>query len=144
MADSIEPFVPVNTTEIRDAALDYAERGWRVVPLHTRDKRPYPKGWQKAATDDPEVITGWFQQWPDANVGVALGEDSGIVDIECDDEQAEKTLVDLFDGDIPNTPTYLARRGKHRLFKWNAAIPFPEKNGFKIGALEFRTGNGGF
>ena len=143
VADSIERLFPVKTTEIRDAALDYAERRWRVVPLHDRDKRPYPKAWQKVATNDPEVITGWFQQWPDANVGIVLGEESGIIDIECDDEQAEQTLRDLFDGDIPNTPTYSARRGKHRLFKWNEAIPFPEKNGFKIGALEFRTGNGG-
>ncbi len=131
--------------EILDAALRYAEAGWRVVPLHARDKRPHPKAWQKAATCDEEVITDWWDRWPDANLGVALGRDSGIIDIECDSPAAEKLYIELWGGNPPVTPTYEGSRGKHRLFKWSVDLPHADKAVFKIGlenALEFRTGNG--
>lgn len=126
------------------AALEYAQKGWRVVPLHHRDKRPHPKAWQKAATTDAEVVEQWFgDQWPDANVGVVLGKDSGLIDVECDSPEAEEVLLKLFDGNPPMTPTYSASRGKHRLFKWDTSLPFQDKAVFKVGQLEFRTGNGG-
>lgn len=142
MLDNTNPSFFVNSLEVPNAAIEYAERGWRVVPLHGHDKRPRVKAWQNAATDDAEVIEGWWQRWPDSNVGIVLGEHSGIIDIECDDEKAEAALLKLFDGEFPVTPTYSASRGKHRLFKWSKEIPFQNKALFKIGKLEIRTGNG--
>jgi hypothetical protein len=32
---------------IADAALAYAKRGWRPVPLGRKSKKPIGKGWQK-------------------------------------------------------------------------------------------------
>lgn len=126
---------------ILSAALDYAARGWRVLPLR-EGKIPRLKAWQRAATTDPETIERWWQEHPDDNVGVRLGESSGIIDVECDSAEAEKMLLDLFNGDPPVTPTFAAKRGKHRLFRWRPDLPNASNAVFKFGALEFRTGNG--
>ncbi len=126
---------------VLNAALEYATRGWRVLPLR-EGKIPRLKAWQRAATADAETIERWWQEHPGDNVGVRLGEASGVIDVECDSAEAEKMLLDLFNGDPPVTPTWIAKRGKHRLFRWRADLPHPENAVFKFGPLEFRTGNG--
>ena len=127
--------------DILSHALDYAGRGWQVLPL--RDgKIPRLDGWQHKATTDEDVITRWWEDFPDDNCGVKLGPNSNLIDIECDDEAAEQVLLNLFGDDLPFCPIFAGRRGKHRLFKWRDDLPFPDKNNFKIGALEFRTGAG--
>lgn len=141
------------------AAIGYAHHGWHVVPLYSVDngtctcskgrdcpspgKHPRLNNWQDHATDDPETVERWFtSDFPASNVGVRLGRVSGILDIECDDAEAEETLLVMFGGEFPHTPTYKSSRGKHRLFRWRDGLPHADKNGFKIGKLEFRTGNG--
>lgn len=128
-------------SRILSAALDYAGRGWRVLPLR-EGKIPRPKAWQRVASCDESIIERWWQENPSDNVGVRLGEASGIIDIECDSPEAEEMLLRLFDGDPPVTPTFSAKRGKHRLFRWRLDLPAQDKAVFKFGALEFRTGNG--
>ena len=123
------------------AAVEYAKLGWRVVP--TKGKRPScGDDWQHQATSDPAHAGSMFRQHRHDGVGVLLGESSGIIDIECDDPLAEETLLELFDGLIPLTPTFGSTRGKHRLFRWSDQLPVHDKAVFKIGQLEFRTGNG--
>lgn len=125
------------------SACEYASMGWRVIPIRAGEKRPLPTEWQKVASRDEDQITKWWARWPDAGVGVKLGPDSGIIDVECDDDEAEQTLLALFEGEFPVTPTFMASRGKHRLFRYRDDLPEKEKNGFKIGKIEFRTGGGG-
>lgn len=128
-------------SRVLQAALEYGGRGWRVVPI--RDgKKPRLNAWQKAASCDEETIERWFQEHPSDNVGVRLGECSGIIDIECDSPEAEMLLLKLFGDNPPVTPTFAAKRGKHRLFKWRGDLPAADKAVFKFGDLEFRTGNG--
>ncbi len=130
-----------STDEILSHALDYAAKGWRVVNL--RDgKIPRFDEWQKKATTDEDTIISWWEQFPDSNLGIALGPESNLIDIECDDEHAEEVLTNLFGEELPVCPTFAGRRGKHRLFKWRDDLPHSDKNNFKIGALEFRTGCG--
>jgi len=129
-------------SRVLTAALDYGERGWRVLPI--RDgKKPRLNEWQRVASTDAETIERWWEEHPHDNVGIRLGESSGIIDIECDSPAAEETLLRLFGGNPPVTPTFSAKRGKHRLFKWRADLPAPDKAVFKFAELEFRTGNGG-
>lgn len=123
-----------------DVALTYAQLGWLVIP--TVGKVPCGgKAWQKKATADPVEVARHFSTTHDG-LGVVLGQRSRIIDIECDDPAAEQTLSDLFEGNIPLTPTFQSTRGKHRVFCWREDLPGPNVTVAKIGKLEIRTGNG--
>ena len=129
--------------QVLTAALECAGYGWLIVPLENgRSKRPVRENWPEAATTNEEQIEAWWRDKPGRNFGVLLGPKSGLVDFEADGPDADSTLAQLFGGEFPITPTYKARRGKHRLFKWRDDLPEPHKNAFKIGSLEVRTGNG--
>ncbi len=47
-------------------------------------KHPRTKHGVRDATKDPEQIKAWWRTWPDANIGVATGRDSGIIVIDAD------------------------------------------------------------
>jgi putative DNA primase/helicase len=64
------------------AALEYAARGWPVLPCRT-DKRPYTEHGFKDATCDAALISGWWQRWPSASIGIATGA-AGLVVIDVD------------------------------------------------------------
>lgn len=83
------------------AALTYARRGWRTLPLHTLNssgactcklgikcprlaKHPRIREWETRATTDPATINEWWDRWPTANVGIATGLESGIIVVDID------------------------------------------------------------
>lgn len=47
-------------------------------------KHPLTRRGLLEASTDPEIITGWWQRWPWANLGMPTGEPSGIVVLDCD------------------------------------------------------------
>lgn len=139
------------------SALEYAGMGWKVIPCYgvydggacnckkrgqckSAGKHPRIDEWQRNCTDDEEIIDGWFTKWPTANVGVRLGPQSGIVDIEFDDEEGRK-VADRLLGEC-YTPTYTSGRSVHRLFKYSGDLPH-QKSVTKIAGLEFRFGTEG-
>src|SRR5262249_22849313 len=124
-------------------ALDYARRGWPVIWLPPRKKRPVVEGWQHVATTDPAVIAGWWAETPTRNVGVQLGPKSNLIDVECDTPEAEAALVGLLGGEAPVVPTWQSVRGKHRLFLWTPDLPFPDNAVFRFRGIEFRSRSGG-
>jgi hypothetical protein len=70
---------------VREAALAYLARGWSVIPIEPRGKRPvvpWLEYQRRLAT--PHEIEHWFQRWPDANVGVVTGALSGLVVLDVD------------------------------------------------------------
>lgn len=123
--------------DVQQAAKIYASLGWHVLPV--KGKVPASgDGWQFKTTSDVEAAEVLASIGD--GIGVQLGSKSGIVDVECDSEEATKQLQDLL-GDLPITPTFQSSRGCHYLFKWSGDWPAPNKAVFKIGAIEFRTGN---
>jgi hypothetical protein len=124
-------------------ALQYAASGGPVLPCLPCTKKPLPKAWQHAATTDPAQIERWWAPSPTYNVGVLLGPKSGIIDVECDSEEAERELGVLLGVQAPVVPTFRGKRGKHRLFRYQTDLPYPDKAFFKFCGVEFRTGNGG-
>lgn len=118
-------------------ALIYASLGWYVVPV--LGKRPVGDAWQTTATNNQVKIPRLFSVHHDG-VGVQLFQ-SGIVDFDCDSEEAEATLQKLFNGKTPKTPCFQSAKGKHRLFK-TANLPASDKIRFVIDGLEIRTGAG--
>jgi hypothetical protein len=84
-------------------ALRYALAGWPVFPLQPGGKAPaipsaHPEGDPLRgkctgacgrpghgvydATTDPEQIGQWWAEWPDANIGLAIGDDLVIFDVD--------------------------------------------------------------
>ena len=68
--------------EILAAALVYASMGLSVIPL--RGKLPIFKNWPEVATTDCDTIQKWFQQQPDANLGIATGKKSNVFVMDID------------------------------------------------------------
>lgn len=66
----------------RDAALQYAGMGFRVLPVQPGRKVPLFPNWPILATSDTHLIREWFQRWPRANVGIACGDGLGVLDID--------------------------------------------------------------
>lgn len=121
--------------DVLNSAKLYASLGWHVLPVS--GKVPSGgEGWQHKTTNDPEqverIITG-------DGVGVQLGPKSGIVDVECDSAEASDELLALIND--TQTACFASKRGVHYLFRWHDNWPAPTKAVFKIGAIEFRTGN---
>jgi hypothetical protein len=147
-----------------EAALSYGARGWQVVPLHNltdtgacscgraegcdvrnRGKHPRLKEWHLSATSDEKTITSWWAKWPTANIGILLGQKSGVVDLECDTPEATRALIDMFDGMPPIVPRYSSSRGDHYLFQWSPELDQLRQGNqavFKWRGIEFRIGGG--
>lgn len=103
------------TNTLLEAALDYAARGWRVFPLKPRGKTPLVKGGFKVATVAPAQIRAWWEKWPDANIGIATGQASGILVLDIDSPEglaALKRLRELH-GELPATMVATTARGWH-------------------------------
>lgn len=85
-------------SDLLDAALVYAGRGWPVIPLHgwslqgctcgRRDrcpspaKHPHTTNGLKDASTDPKQIREWWSKWPDANVGLVTGVAFDVLDVD--------------------------------------------------------------
>jgi hypothetical protein len=135
------------TNPLYAAALTYADRGWRLVPLHectppataggpfgcscgrrdceSQGKHPRLKEWQKVASSERDLIAEWWRKWPSANVGVALGAASGIVSIDVDSEAGGKLLKDLAGGQTDPTLTYRTGKGWRALYAIPKNLPSP-------------------
>jgi hypothetical protein len=94
---------------ILDAALDYAEAGFSVIPVRPSDKAPYTAHGLKEATTDTETIREWWTRWPDANVAIACGKVShNIVVLDVDMKEKKNGLRSINawqvnHGDFPET-----------------------------------------
>ncbi len=131
-------------------ALKYAEMGWYVFPC-TSSKQPYTIHGMKDATTDQAAITLWWNEWPDALIGIYC-ERSGLfcLDIDVDHGNGVNgffSLAELIDkvgnsqallplvGPVQSTP----RGGQHYLFKMPQGMDIPN-NANKLGAgLDLRS-----
>ncbi len=112
-----------------DWAHYYAALGLRVFPIKPGQKSPpLVTDWPKAATADPAALSAWWERWPGANLGVAMG--GGLVDIEtdvkpgADGEQSLAAWATAARVAVP--PTWSFRSGGggvHRLFRCSGDIP---------------------
>jgi len=111
----------ISSGKFQDIATELAEKGYSVLPLSVPGeggrcryrpgfseknvgKAPLTQHGQKDATTDLERIAHWVQQWPDANVGIAL-EDANLVDVSSDslEAYARFRLLGLPDGALVYT-----------------------------------------
>jgi hypothetical protein len=66
------------------AALAYARAGLPVFPLKPRSKVPATGDGFKSATLEVEQLEDWWRRWPEANLGIRTGGESGLVVLDVD------------------------------------------------------------
>ncbi len=142
----------METDEARvNVALSYAERGWRVLPLwwpliddgqpprcacgnpecDCIGKHPLarpggaPNGLH-SATNDSETVRGWWERWPEANIGIACGPDSGILALDLDGPEGRKSTAGRH---LPVTPCVTTGNGTHYYYRHPA---IPARNGVRL------------
>lgn len=121
----------MNTLLIQ-SALDYAERGFSVIPVEPRGKKPLV-AWEQYQTQPApaDEIKKLFLT-PGANVAIVTGKISGLVVIDIDTEGAKeklKAIVGEYDLDrVPRSRTgragsYFLRTLEHRSKTERACCP---------------------
>lgn len=135
-------------SDMLDAALAYAARGWPVFPCSPQNKKPLvPKdrdaegrpirgtGGVSKATVDPELIRTWWGKWPRAMIGLSVGKAGFFVldfDPRTDPQTGEDYTLDRLKPEVEaqigrELPTSLAVRtpsgGVHVYFRQPADGP---------------------
>ncbi|WP_327169205.1 bifunctional DNA primase/polymerase [Streptomyces subrutilus] len=161
------PAAPVKAVPpMIDFARWYGQRGWRVLPLHhvvdgkcscgnpkqdpkhdyrQGGKHPVHGAWQANATTDLQQINAWWGQRPNANIGIATGEASGIFVLDVDPDNGgfdSLTALQAEHGDLPDT--FRDETGSGGLhFFWNWPGFNPRNSAGKLGAgLDIRAEGG--
>lgn len=149
------PLTPALNNPLLASALEYGQRGWKVLPVHSiqdgccscgksgcsrEGKHPRTQRGVNDASGDPEVIAGWWEQWPHANVAIATGEMSGIavLDVERDCLESLERLL----GERRLPPTFTTNSGgggKH--FYFLAPLGVATKKVVSVGDFQ---GNGAY
>jgi hypothetical protein len=91
-----------------------------------------------------ESLREIWSRYPDANVGLKLGKDTGIADIEVEDRKTgEASFLTLMGGEVVTTMGWTSARGNHRLFQWDQRMARYDKSIIKhaeLPGLEIRFG----
>ena len=99
-------------SDLKDAALGYARRGWSVFPLHGIENNVCTCGYDcKApgkhpvsslalhgfhdATTDPAVIGEWWDKKPNSNIGIATGQVSNLWVLDVDNKRSVEIAPDV-------------------------------------------------
>ena len=104
--------------------------------------------WGSEATTDLAQIEAWWDEWPDANIGIVTGQDSGVVviDLDCGPDPERPTMgggqqcmIDLaqqIGQELPATVVALTPSGGSHLY---FASPKDEEVKSSVGKTVYRT-----
>lgn len=114
---------------MKEWALSYADRGLAVFPLRPRDKRPMTENGCKNATTNRQQILSWWNNWPDANIGIATGSRSGglvVIDLDVDEDKGINGYETLKawqreNSELPETWQSITGRGGYHLIYRDSA-----------------------
>lgn len=136
------------------AALEYADRGWAVFPLHSikegrctcgkencehPGKHPRTAHGRNDATTNKAVLREWWKKWPDANVSLATGADSGgliVLDVDKKAGGLENLKKLGAKGNLPYTLSVFSGGGGQHYY-------LASKNGTKIRNMQNVAGLSG-
>jgi putative DNA primase/helicase len=151
--------MPINLTKIKAAkqsvlgkkllaaALSYAQQGLRVFPITPNEAfPPLITEWQHKATCDLKQIKKWWATWPEANVAIATGMESGVIVVDVDMKNGKngKATLSALVKQHENFATRMAGSptgGEHYHFK-SPGYKIGNRAGFAHG-IDFR-GDGGY
>ncbi len=104
---------------VLEAALDYCRRGWAVVPVHYRDKKPVGVAWHERRLAEAAVRTEFAAR---RNVGVLLGQASGgLADVDLDVPEAAVAARTL----LPATARFgrPSKPASHLIYQVHGELP---------------------
>lgn len=145
----------------RDAAFDYARRGWPVFPCHepvaggcscgradctSPAKHPRTRRGLHDASCDPAVIADWWHRWPTANVAISTGARSRIVVVDIDPAHggdASLTELERSHASLPPTTTVITGSGGRHLYFAHPEVHVRNSAGVLGAGLDIR-GDGGY
>lgn len=124
------------------AAVEYACNGWHVFPAPAGEKKSYLSaefsgGRKWGATNRPDEVREIFERYPEANVGIMTGVDTGFFVVEVDtpeghavDGIAALAALEALHGALPPTREAGSPSGSiHRYFRHPG---FPVKNSASV------------
>lgn len=104
---------------VLDSALEYARKGWHVLPLIPKGKIPASKHGLKDASTTPNQLLAWFENHPDLNLGIRTGKCSNLVVLDIDKKSGGigswEALVDALKIDV-KTYTIQTQGGGYHLY----------------------------
>jgi Bifunctional DNA primase/polymerase, N-terminal len=123
------------------AALQFSS--WGMAPLcccdpdHVAVGKPHAKGcttwgktpmrpWKRWQTQVPALadVERQWRDYPLGNVGIVLGQGSGVVRIDVDGTTGPALLAQWSGGDLPDTWEFLSPSGGHGwLYSWDKEVP---------------------
>lgn len=153
-------FTAPSLSTIAEAAARYASKALPIFPLHwitsagkcscggpdcrSPGKHPLTIKGVKDASADAAMVANWWQRWPEANIGLAMGPTSGLFAVDIDPRNGgDVTLEDLEreHGRFPDTLIAdTGGGGTHYLFRFDQARRLPGKLGKGIDI----KGDGGY
>ena len=105
---------------------DYLQAGFKVLPLQSNKKIPFTtetftNGF-KSATNDIQALKEHWVNYPESNLGIRVGEDTGLIVLDVDVHEVDgyKTLsaIEKVHESLPNTlEVATPTGGKHYYFK---------------------------
>lgn len=145
-----------------ESALDLVREGYSVFPAHgitesgrctcgdpncqNPGKHPAIKGWQKAATTDPEQIRSWWKQNSEYNPAILTGGSLAVLDVDGEEGRESLRRLEEEHGPLPDTRTVVSGRpdgGEHRYYHTNPGEEVKNSTG-KLGKHLDTRGTGGY
>ncbi|MET0650197.1 MAG: bifunctional DNA primase/polymerase [Pyrinomonadaceae bacterium] len=156
------PEVASKPRTLLEAALAYARRGWPVFPLHHPDahrgcscidakacrspgKHPRTRKGLKDASTDEAQIRRWWELYPLAGVGLAMGRKSGLVALDVDPRSGgDASLCELIEahGELPTTLEAVTGGGGSHIFFAHPGVSFKNSSSVLGEGLDVKTDGG--
>lgn len=111
----------VNLMSTLDYAKKYLERGFSIIPLNPKDKKPAIRSWKPYQEKLPSMddINDWFGNGSNNNIGIVTGKISKIAVVDLDCEEALKYAKD---NNFPKAPTVQTGKGYHLYYRYQEGI----------------------
>lgn len=109
-----------------DAAVFYTGLGWNVFPLRPGCKEPATRHGFKDASNDEDQLAAWAKRWPNANIAVRCGDESGMTVLDIDRHHGGHLTMERIVATgkrLPDTVTARSPQGGwHLYFAYNPLI----------------------
>ena len=107
-------------SSIEKAALEYLDRGWSIIPVRERAKRPaIPWKAYQAQCASEDTVHEWFQRHPKRNLAIVTGALSGLIVLDIDPRHGGKESLRRLErenGRLPKTVESITGGGGRHLY----------------------------